>query len=504
MSLLGLDIGTSGCKAVIFDEEGRELSHCHEEYQLQFPDSEKCELDPREVWDAVFHVMDSALSGMSVRDPIQAIGVSALADAVTPLDINGNFLSNTIVGSSDRRAVRQADRIEKTIGRKEIFQATGVPVHSMYTVPKIMWLKENQPELYHNTWKFAGWPEIVQLKLGLDPKTDYSMASRSMGFNIKTKKWDPQLLNNCGIDCEKLYSATRSCEIVGQFKDTSFSSTGMVKKPSIVAGGFDQCCAALGVGIVSSGIGALTLGTCGVITSLSDQCVLNDPLLEGNHGLNCFVLDDKYASFGIIVTAGSVLRWYRQELFSGIHDNTAAAMKDPYEHMINASPDTPSSIFVLPYFAGTGTPWLDPNQKGSIFGLTLNTGRLEILKGILDCICYELKLNIESMRKAGLQIKSLRAIGGGAKSDKWLQLISDVVELPIDVTCVTEAGCLGAAFLAGLGSKIYSSYSDIEDLVETVKTFEPRNNISRRHDSSYQTYRELTRRVEGLRVCPSL
>jgi xylulokinase len=500
MSLLGLDIGTSGCKAVVFNEEGKELSRGYKEYRLLFPDAEKCELDPHEVWDAICSVVSTAAAEVRGRDPVNAMGISALADAVTPLDMEGRFLSNTVVGSSDRRAISQAGWIENTIGRKKIFQSTGVPVHSMYSVPKIMWFQKNQPEIYRNTWKFAGWPEIVQLKLGLDPKTDLSMASRSMGLNIKTEDWDLQLMNTYGIDREKLFPLTKSYKIVGNLKDTIHTVPGVEKNTAVAAGGFDQCCAAVGVGLTCPGIGALTLGTCGVVTAISDRCVLHDSLLEGNHGLNIFVLDERYASFGIIVTAGSVLRWYREgfctkEIADALHEK-----KDPYEYMINSSPDTPSSVFVLPYFAGTGTPWFDPNQKGSIFGLTLNTSRLEILKGILDCICYELKLNIESMKSAGLPIESLRAIGGGAKSEKWMQLIADVVELPVEVTGVNEAGCLGAAFLSGLGRGIYSSQKDIAEIVKIEKVFEPRKSISTQYESPYQTYKELTLRVRGLRV----
>ncbi len=500
MSLLGLDIGTSGCKAVVFNEGGKELSQSYKEYRLLFPDAEKCELDPNEVWDSICYVVEKTSTEVKGHDPVKAMGISALADAVTPLDTKGRFLSNTVVGSSDRRAISQAQWIENTIGRKKIFQATGVPVHSMYSVPKIMWFQRNHPEIYRNTWKFAGWPEIVQLKLGLDPKTDLSMASRSMGLNIKTKDWDPHLMNTYGIDHEKLFPPTRSYEIVGKVKKTNFNVSGIEKNTAVAAGGFDQCCAAVGVGLTSPGIGALTLGTCGVITAISDRCMLHESLLEGNHGLNIFVLDERYASFGIIVTAGSVLRWYREGFCAKEIADALLEKKDPYEYMINCSPDTPSPVFVLPYFAGTGTPWFDPNQKGSIFGLTLNTTRLEILKGILDCICYELKLNIESMKSAGLQFESLRAIGGGAQSEKWMQLIADVVGLSVEVTGVTEAGCLGAAFLAGLGCGVYDSQKDIAEMIKIVRVFEPRKSISKQYDIPYQTYKALTSRVKGLRL----
>jgi xylulokinase len=155
-------------------------------------------------------------------------------------------------------------------------------------------------------------------------------------------------------------------------------------------------------------------------------------------------------------------------------------------------------VYVLPYFAGAGTPWLDPNQRGAIFGLTLASERSEIVKGILDGTCYEIRINVESLAAAGIDITCFRAIGGGARSSRWMQLKADVTGIPVETTRVTEAGCLGAAFLAGLGSGIYGGPEDLEDIVRVDRTFEPRPGETARYRESYLMYRELRSRLEGL------
>jgi xylulokinase len=500
VSLMGLDIGTTGCKAVAFDERGKILSSAYEEYPLRIPHQDQCELDPEEVWSAIRAVIAKTAGEVKKRDPVRALGISTLGDSVTPIGAGGEPVGNTIVGAADRRATAQAAWIEGKKSREEIFELTGAPLHAYCAIPKIMWLREHKLRMFEKAEKFSGWQEIVHRKLGLEPAMDYSLASRTMLMNMNTLERADDLLNLCGLNRELFYPLAPSNHVTGRLDLRGSIVLGLEKGVTVVTGGFDQCCCALGGGVLEPGTAALTLGTLVAVTAVYDQRRLELPLLEGNHGCGCHVQGGLYFSLAYVTSAGSILRWYRDNLGMPETDRARALRRDPYDVIVDAAPDRPSSVFLLPYFTGTGTPWLDVHQKGTLFGLTLDTDRGEIVKAILDGICFEVRLNLESMGRAGLRYKTLRTIGGGAKSDRWMQLAADVTGIPVEVTEVTEAGSLGAAFLAGQGVGAYSSLDDLRAITNVRKVFEPRPEQGRQYDERYEAYKGLRERVKGLRL----
>ncbi len=498
MSLLGLDIGTTGAKAVVFKENGRVIGKSYREYPLYVPSSDQCEVDPDEVWEAARQVMQVAVEQAGGKDHLKAVGISTLGDSVTPIDKNGNVLARTIIGAADRRAVKQSGRIAGSFTRKTLFEKTGAPLHAFCMIPKIKWLQENRPDVFEKTWKFAGWQELVHLKMGLDGAMDYSLASHTMLMDIRKKRYFKELLQTCGLSTDYFFPLASSYSIVGRLTKVRARMFGLAPGIPVVAGGFDQCCSALGAGLLDTRKAALSVGTLEGITAVADTYSPDPALLEGNHGLGFYVLDGLYSTLAYVTTSGAVLRWYRDTL-GAVEVRTAKSRgKNPYEIMIDSTPDRPSGVFVLPYFAGSGTPRLDPKQRGSIFGLTLDTDRSEIIKGMLDCICYEVRINLESLASAGFRIRKLRAIGGGAESGRWMQLKADITGIPVETTDVTEAGCLGAAFLAGLGTGVYSEPEDILEITKLAHVYEPRKSFKRNYDEVYQKYRELCTRVEGL------
>jgi xylulokinase len=500
MSLIGLDIGTTGCKAAAFDESGKLLSLNYEEYPLYMPEPDQCELEPEEIWSSVQRVVRQVSAAVKKTDPVRAIGISTLGDSVTPLDKKGSPIYRTVVGAADRRAVSQTDWIEKQVSRKKLFKMTGSPLHAFCTIPKILWFRENRPEIFKQAEKFTGWQEIIHTRLGLSPSIDYSLAGRTMLVNISTKDWAFDLFDVCDLDSGLFFPLASSSNVAGKIDRAGAGLLGLDPGVAVVTGGFDQCCCAMGAGVMEPGTAALTLGTLEAITVIYDTCRLEMPLLEGNHGCGFHILDDFYFSLGYVTTSGAVLKWYRDTLGSVEVREALKTRQDPYEIMVNSTPDRPATVFALPYFSGTGTPWLDLSQRGTVFGLSLDTDRAEIIKGILDGICYEVRLNLDSMESAGLVINHLRATGGGARSEKWMQLKADITGVPVETTGVSEAGCLGAAFLAGLGTGIYSSPGDINSLVAVKKTFEPRVSFKKQYDEAYFCYKNLRERIRGLEI----
>ena len=500
MSLLGIDIGTTGSKAVVFDERGRILTSHYKDYALHIPAPDQCELDPDEMWAAVRGVLEAATRDVKKKNPVKAIGISTLGDSVTALDSSGRTVSRTVVGAADRRALRQALWIEQRVSREDIFTQTGAPLHAFSVIPKILWFRDNQPDIFKKAHKFTGWQEIVHHRLGLSPSMDYSLASRTMLVNIETRSWAEELMNKCGLSSDLFFPLAGADHVVGVIEQKKACEFGLGKGVSVVTGGFDQCCCALGAGVATGGKAANSVGTLESIVAISAYPRLEMPLLEENYGCGFHVTEGSYYALGYVTTSGAVLRWYRDEVATAEVRRAQQTGADPYDLIIEGTDDCPASVFLLPYFAGTGTPWLDTKQKGTLFGLSLDTKRTDIVKAILDGICFEVRLNLESMSSAGIEINALRSIGGGTASDRWMQLKADITGIPVEVTEVSEAGCLGAAFLAGLGSGVYNSAMEISNLLSVKKTFIPRKKYKNVYDDHYATYLSLRERVKGLEV----
>lgn len=492
MSLLGLDVGTTGSKAVVFDEEGAVLSSAYRDYPTYFPGPGQCELDPEEVWTAVQDVIAKAAHEVKERDPVTAMGISTLGDSVTLLGDDGNPLSGTVLGAADRRAVSQAKRIEEHFSREALFRVTGAPLHAFCVVPKILWFRDNRPDLFSRVWKFAGLQEFVHLRLRVSPSIDMSLAGRTMLMDLPEEIFPRELFSFAGIEETSFFPLSRATETRGTVAPETAERLGLTEHVRVVTGGFDQSCCALGAGVTEAGGAALSVGTLEAITPVFRNLRIEIPLLTGNHGCIPGLVEGMYTSLGYVTTSGAVVKWFVDSFGDSGAD-------DPFSHAMSMIPDGPSGVFVLPYFAGTGTPWLDVEQTGAITGLTLDTGPGDILKGILEGTAFEVRVNIESFGKAGIPVGTLRAIGGGSRSEQWMQIHADVTGIPVQRTAISEAGCRGAAFLAGLGTGVYGEAGDIIGITGIEKVFEPDETAVSVYEERYREYLLLRERVKTSR-----
>jgi len=492
MSLLGIDVGTTGCKAVAFNETGNILASAYREYPLISPQPGWLELDPLQVWSLVKEVIKEVTSSSRLKyDPVKAMAVSALGEAVTPIDNSGNPLYHTII-ALDSRAIPQCRWWEENFSRKRIFEITGMPLHPMYSLNKILWFRDNLPEVFNHTWKFLCWEDLVYYRLGLPPTIDYSLAARTMIFDIREKKWSPQILSLANLGGEKLAEPKPSGAVVGDISGELANELGLPRGTLVATGGFDQPCAALGAGIVESGIAVDGLGTVECITPAFAHPVLSNELLEGNFPCLPHVVEGMYVSLAFSFTGGSLLRWYRDNF--GLREIEEAKQRgvDPYELIIARASTHPADIFILPHFVGTGTPWLDPRSKGAILGLTLSTTKAEIIRSILEGVTYEMMLNLKTMEKAGIKLEELRATGGGAKSHLWLQLKANMFGKKVVTLNVTEGGCLAVALLAGQAAGIYPSVKDaVKEVVQIKEEFYPDPEIQSHYQERYQIYAQI-------------
>ncbi len=487
---MGLDIGTTGTKAVIFDEEGKILSQSYREYTLLKPNPGWLELDPAIVWESVQTVIREAVKE-NKGSPVRAMATSALGEAVTPIDKEGNPLYNTVI-AMDIRAIPQSEWLGERLGKKRLFEITGMPLHPMYSINKILWFKENIPDVYNNTWKFLCWEDLFSLRLGLKPVIDYSLASRTMAFDIVKKRWSEEIMEVAGLEGKQFAEARPSGYVIGEIPREIAESLGLKPGVVVTTGGFDQPCAALGAGAVKEGMAVVGTGTVECATPALNEPILNDRMLAGNYPCACHVKDDMFVTLAFNFTGGALLRWYRDNFGAEEIATAKEQGRDVYEVMIERAGKEPSPVFIVPHYMGTGTPWIDPRAKGAFLGLTLATTKKDIIKGMLDGITYELKLNLDTLEKAGVKVEQLRAIGGGAKSREWLQLKADITDKKIVSLNVTEAGCLATAILAGKGIGIYSTVdSALERIIEEKEVFTPDPERHQKYLERYNIYSKI-------------
>ena len=489
MSVLGLDIGTTGCKAVVFAPDGAILSSAYEEYPLIFPRPGWAEIDSTVIWAAVQRVVGKA--ARETPDPVQALSVSVFGESFLPVDKAGEPLYNTIL-SFDARAQAQTDRLTEKLGRERIFQITGMPQHSSYTVNKAMWLRDHEPDVFKNTWKMLLWEDYFFLKLGLEPHVDYSVIGRTLALDVRTKTWAEPILEAAELDPALFATPCPSGQVLGEVSREAADTLGLPQGVKVVAGGHDQPACALGAGVVDPGVSTDTTGTVECMTIAMAEPVLTDAMLKANHCVYPHVAPDRYVSLAFVYSAGSILRWYRDHFGADAQAVAASTGRDVYDVLIEGAPEGPIDLFLLPHFMGSGTPYLDSDSRGVLAGLTLNTTPADITRAILDGVAYEMRINLESVKSGGLTVGKFNAIGGGSRSDAWCQTKADVTGLPVDALDVSEAGCLGVAMLAGAATGVWPSLDDaIKQLVRPRKTFRPKRASRKLYNRGYKVYKRL-------------
>ena len=490
MSLLGIDVGTTGCKVIAFREDGEILSQAYGEYPLIHPQPGWSELDSNVVWEKVSDGIRKVASETN-SDPIEAISVASQGEAVTPVWGNCEVLANAIT-TFDSRTIGICDELLQDITPLEIMQITGMPPSDIHTLAKIVWIQRNQPDLYGEVWKFFGYEDFVNFRLGVQLAVDYSLAARTMFFDIINKTWSEKMLNLANIDPELLPEPVPSGTIIGEIGTKVSGELGLPQGVVVVAGGHDQPCGALGSGIIRGGELMDATGTVECIAPAFSEPVINNQMIEGNFACYPHVVEDLYVTLGFVSSGGVVLRWFRDNFAQSEISQANEEGRDVYDILLDEIPDNPSSAMLLPHFTGSGTPHLDLESRGAIVGLTLSTTKAELVKSILEGISYEIKQNLSMLQDAGVEINEVRAIGGGAKSDKWLQLKADMFGKKVIALDISEGVCLGTAILSGTAIGKYNSIEEAVDLlVKPRETFYPRDEIAQQYDQKLNIYQQI-------------
>jgi xylulokinase len=491
MSLIGLDIGTTGCKAIVIGADGAIVGRAAREYAIATPHPNWAEQDAEHVWRMAWESLREAVAGAR-GDPPQAMALSCQGEAVIPVDGQGRALRPAILGM-DTRTTEENRWLAGRFGAEALFRRTGMPVHTINTLPKLLWLKRHEPELWNSAEQFLLYEDFFLRRLTGKATISHCLASRTQMYDLAAGDWATDLLEGCGIERARLASlAPAGVGPVGTLRPELARELGIQGEVALAAGGHDQACAALGSGVVEAGLAMVSTGTAEVVEVAMGSPALGDALREGNISIYRHVVPDLYLAMTLNHSGGLLLRWFRDAFCASETARARAEGADAYDRMLEGAPEGPTRLFVLPHFAGSGTPWFDTASKGAILGLTFADDRASVAKAILEGLTFELRVNLDLLRANGIEIEELRAVGGGARSALWLQLKADICGVPLRVPEVTEAACLGAALLAGVAAGVYPDLpAAVERTVNAERRIEPKAEQRRAYEERYSIYKEI-------------
>ena len=489
MSLLGIDVGTTGCKAAVFATDGRVLGSAYEEYDICRPQPGWAELDSVTVWEKVRRTIREVASGCAA-DPVTALAVSSLGEAVVPVTADRRILGPSIL-NFDARGEEYLPRLKAALDSESLYRINGNTLGNQYSLTKLKWIKDHEPELYGGTYKLLHWSSFVAFMLGADPLLDYSLANRTLLFDIDRAAWSEALLARAALDREKLPEVMPSGVVAGRVSRDAAADLGLPPAVTIVTGAHDQCANAVGCGVVEEGRAVYGMGTYICITPVFSERLEPATMIERGLNTEHHAARGRYVCF-IYNPGGALFKWFRDTFAAEEHRRARATGTDSYSILTSEMPAGPSSVIVLPHFAPTGPPDFITDSCGMMTGLHLDTSRGDILKGILEGTTYYLKECVDSLPATGITIGDYRVVGGGSKSDAWVQICADILGRPFVRPVVTEAGALGAAIIAGVGSGIFPDYeTGVQAMVKLDRRFDPDPKRREQYRERFETYKGL-------------
>jgi xylulokinase len=367
-----------------------------------------------------------------------------------------------------------------------------MPLHTVNTLPKLLWLKQYEPDLWARAERFLLYEDFLIQKMTGQAAISRCLASRTQLYDIPDDTWSPEILQAIELDPERLAPVQPSGVAVGPMRSDLAADLGLSRAPLVVTGGHDQACGALGVGLVRPGLAMASTGTAEVVEVALDAPALNETLYRGDISVYAHTAPGLYLAMTLNHSGGLVLRWFRDTLGQEEIRQAQASGRDAYELLLQDASPEPTRLLLLPDFAGSGTPACDTASKGAILGLTFATDKTELAKAILEGLTFELRLNLDLLKDGGVRIDELRAIGGGARSELWLQLKADITGVPVVAPRITEAASWGAALLAGVAAGHFASAAQAaEEAVHLERKFEPDPKRAARYEERFALYREV-------------
>lgn len=487
--LLGLDVGTTGCKALFFREDGRVLGYARQEYPILYTSDGGSEQNAEQVLLSLKKCIIQASPNSTIQ--VDAIGLSVQGDAIIPVDEAGNPLCHALLGM-DYRSALESKECERMFGAQKLFQRTGMRPHPMNSLPKILWLKKYRPKIYQSSWKIMTYADFIMYRLGADPTIDVTMATRTMAVRLDTLTWDEELLDSLGVDSRKLSNIAPSGAVIGTLSKNLAVELGLCGPCLLTAGVHDQVCAALGAGAYEEGSAVDSHGTAEVFSTLLPHTITNYEMFDAYYPCYAHAIPGKYFTFALNHTGGLLMQWLRDTIAESDLIEAKQLDVNIYDLILSRTPIQPSNLFFLPHFNGSGTPTCNPSSRGAILGLTTEVTKYDIVKGLIDSLAYELRYNLEQMQTIKIPINRIYTVGGAAKSSLWTQTKADIWNREIWVPEIMEAACMGAAILAGAGCGIFHSIEQgINSCVHIGKKYFPVPERVEQYTARYKIYQQI-------------
>ena len=490
--LIGVDLGTSGTKTVIFDTAGNPLASKTIEYPMYQPHNGWAEQDPLHWWQAARDSMKAVIaqSGIDPHD-IAGIGISGQMHGLVMLDKDGNVLRKSIIWC-DQRTGKECEEITQKVGAKRLIEITANPALTGFTASKILWVKNNEPEVYEKCAHILLPKDYVRYMLTGEYATEVSDASGMQLLDVPKRCWSDEVLEKLGIDKSLLAKVYESPEVTGKVSKKAAEECGVPEGTPVVGGAGDNAAAAVGTGTVEDGRAFTTIGTSGVVFAHTSQLSI-DP--QGRVHTFCCAVPGAWHVMGVTQAAGLSLKWFRDNF---CHEEMIAADgmgKDPYFLMDQQAGRIPigcDRLLYLPYLMGERTPHLDPDCRGVFFGLSAMHTRQHLLRAVMEGVTYSQRDSVEVLKSMGVKIGEMLACGGGGSSPLWRQMLADVYNCPVKTVASKEGPALGVAILAGVGTGVYKSVE--EGCKAVIRTNPPQNPVaeqSAEYEKFYQIYKSL-------------
>lgn len=477
MFYIGIDLGTSAVKLLLMEENGKIQRVVSKEYPLFFPKAGWSEQNPEDWYNKTMEGLGDLLDGVD-KSKVAGISFGGQMHGLVTLDEKDQVIRPAILWN-DGRSTKETDYLNEVVGKDKLSNYTANIAFTGFTAPKILWMKENEPELFSRIQKIMLPKDYVAYRLSGSFCTDYSDASGMLLLDVAKKQWSKEMMDICGVTESQLPKLYESYEVVGTLKEEIGNILGLSTDVKIIAGAGDNAAAAIGTGAVVDGACNLSLGTSGTLFISSDQFKV-DP----NNSLHAFCHSNgHYHLMGCMLSAASCNKWWMEEILK-----TTDFSKE--QEPIVALGE--NQVFYLPYLMGERSPHNDPYARATFIGMTMDTTREEMTQAVLEGVIFALRDSLEVARSLGITISSTKICGGGAKSPLWKKMVANIMNVKVEMLESEEGPALGGAILAAVGCNAYESVEEAtKRLVKVVEVIEPEEELVQKYEERYQKFKAI-------------
>ena len=490
--LIGIDLGTSATKTVLFDENGTVIASASKEYPMYQPQNGWAEQKPEDWREAALETITRVVKESGVdKDEIKGIGISGQMHGLVMLDENNEVIRPSIIWC-DQRTAKECEEITEKVGKERLIEITANPALTGFTASKILWVRNHEPENYAKCRHILLPKDYVRLILTGEYATEVSDASGMQLLDVPNRCWSDEVLEKLDIDKRMLAKVYESPEVTGTILPEIAAVTGLSEKTVVVGGAGDNAAAAVGTGVVKDGRAFTTIGTSGVVFAHSKNVTI-DP--KGRVHTFCCAVPGCWHVMGVTQGAGLSLQWFRNNFCQDYMEKAKEEGCDAYDY-INRDVESVSlgadRLIYLPYLMGERTPHLDPDCRGVFFGLSAIHTRKHMLRAVMEGVSYSMKDCNDILKEMGVEVDDMMACGGGGRSAVWRQMLADMYGCTVKTVAAKEGPALGVAILAGVGAGIYDSVeAACEKMIHTDKSCDPIPEHTAKYEEYHKIYKNL-------------